>query len=145
MMDVQRILEHLPHRHPFLLVDRVTEIEHGKSIRGVKNVTINEPFFPGHFPGQPVMPGVLIIEAMAQLAGVLAVVSRAGEASAGSVYYLAGADRARFKRPVIPGDQLRMEAELLVARRAMVKFDCRAWVDGALACSAEITCVEKED
>jgi len=143
MIDIQGILERLPHRHPFLLVDRVTELEPDRFVRGLKNVSVNEPFFVGHFPGRPVMPGVLIIEAMAQLAGVLALVSGERRHDDGTLFYLAGTDRARFKRPVVPGDQLRMEADWLVARRGMVKFDCRARVDDALACSAEITCVEK--
>ncbi len=147
-IDIRRIREYLPHRYPFLLVDRVTALEPSVSIRGLKNVTANEPFFNGHFPAHPVMPGVLIIEAMAQLAGVLAFVSfgrgsgETDEAAAESIYYLAGVDDARFKRPVTPGDQLVMEAELLVHRRSLVKFACRALVDDLLVCSAQIMCVE---
>lgn len=141
-LDSRAIMEILPHRYPFLLVDRVVELEVGERIRGLKNVTINEPFFTGHFPGQPVMPGVLIIEAMAQLAGVLALAGDGRSADSGSIFYLAGVDKARFKRPVTPGDQLVMEAKLLVAKRTLTKFACRAEVDGQLACEAEIMCVE---
>ncbi len=141
-LAIRDILEQLPHRYPFLLVDRVLELDTGVRIRGLKNVTINEPFFPGHFPGQPVMPGVLIIEAMAQLAGVLALVSAGRTAGEDSIFYLAGVDKARFKRPVTPGDQLLMSAEMLQQRRTLTRFACRAEVDGKLACEAEIMCVE---
>ncbi|TVS16132.1 MAG: 3-hydroxyacyl-[acyl-carrier-protein] dehydratase FabZ [Gammaproteobacteria bacterium] len=141
-MAIRDILGQLPHRYPFLLVDRVLELDTGVRIRGLKNVTINEPFFPGHFPDQPVMPGVLIIEAMAQLAGVLALVSAGRTAGKDSIFYLAGVDKARFKRPVTPGDQLLMSAELLQQRRTLTRFACRAEVDGQLACEAEIMCVE---
>lgn len=141
-IDVQAILDYLPHRYPFLLVDRVLDIELGSTIRGLKNVTINEPFFQGHFPGHPVMPGVLIVEAMAQLAGVLAFASKDQRPSDGVLYYLAGTDRTRFKRPVVPGDQLIMEARFTADRRSLVKFECRATVDGVVACQSEIMCVE---
>lgn len=141
-LDIGAILEYLPHRYPFLLVDRVLEFDPGKSIRGLKNVTVNEPFFPGHFPGQPVMPGVLQIEAMAQLAGVLVFATAGTRPDADHVYYLAGVDKARFKRPVTPGDQLLMEATLLTQRRQLSKFGVRATVDGALASEAEIMCVQ---
>lgn len=141
-MDIRAIMEVLPHRSPFLLVDRVLELEAGERILGIKNVTMNEPFFPGHFPGQPVMPGVLIIEAMAQLAGILALAGANRSPESGSIFYLAGVDKARFKRPVTPGDQLRMEARLLVAKRTLTKFSCHAEVEGQLACEAEIMCVE---
>ncbi len=141
-LDIREILEYLPHRYPFLLVDRVLELEQGRRIQGLKNVTINEPFFPGHFPGHPVMPGVLIIEAMAQLSGVLALASAGRKLGAESVVYLTGVDKARFKRPVTPGDQLMMTAELLQQRRTLTRFACRAEVDGQLACEAEIRCVE---
>lgn len=141
-MDVRQIMACLPHRYPFLLVDRVLELEPGQRVRGVKNVTINEPFFPGHFPGQPVMPGVLIIEAMAQLAGILVLAGQEHEVAEDAIFYLAGIDKARFKRPVTPGDQLQMEARLLVAKRSLTKFAVRAEVEGKLACEAEIMCVE---
>lgn len=141
-LDIREILDYLPHRYPFLLVDRVLELEAGRRILGLKNVTINEPFFPGHFPGHPVMPGVLIIEAMAQLSGVLALASAGRKLGADAVVYLTGVDKARFKRPVTPGDQLMMTAELLQQRRTLNRFACRAEVDGKLACEAEIMCVE---
>lgn len=143
-MDINEISEYLPHRYPFLLVDRVLELEPGSFIRGFKNVTINEPFFDGHFPGNPVMPGVLMVEAMAQLAGILAFKTKGRKPSDGSIYYLGGADSARFKRPVVPGDRLEMEARIIADRSRVMKFACTAYVDGQTACSAEIICVEKE-
>ena len=143
-MDINEISEYLPHRYPFLLVDRVQELEPGSFIRGFKNVTINEPFFNGHFPGNPVMPGVLMVEAMAQLAGILAFKTKGRKPSDGSIYYLGGADSARFKRPVVPGDRLEMEARIIADRSRVMKFACTAYVDGQTACSAEIICVEKE-
>lgn len=141
-MDIQEILDHLPHRYPFLLVDRVLEIEHGVRIRGLKNVSVNEPFFQGHFPSQPVMPGVLMVEAMAQLAGVLAFASKNRRPADGYLYYLAGIGRTRFKQPVVPGDQLMMEARFTADRRSLVKFACSASVADVMACETEITCVE---
>jgi 3-hydroxyacyl-[acyl-carrier-protein] dehydratase len=143
MMDSKEIAEHLPHRYPFLLVDRVVSVVPGESIKGYKNLSINEMFFNGHFPGNPVMPGVLMIEAMAQLAGILALKSKNRKASGSSIYYLGGVDHARFKKPVLPGDRLDMEASIIADKRQVIKFDCRAYVDGELACSAEIICVEK--
>ncbi len=143
-MDINEISEYLPHRYPFLLVDRVLELEPGSFIRGFKNVTINEPFFNGHVPGNPVMPGVLMVEAMAQLAGILAFKTKGRKPSDGSIYYLGGADSARFKRPVVPGDRLEMEARIIADRSRVMKFACTAYVDGQTACSAEIICVEKE-
>ena len=142
-MDINEIAEYLPHRYPFLLVDRVLEVDPGSFIRGFKNVTINEPFFNGHFPGNPVMPGVLMIEAMAQLAGILAFKTKDRKPSDGSIYYLAGTDSARFKRPVVPGDRLEMEARIIADRSRVMKFACSAQVDGEIACVAEIICVEK--
>jgi len=144
MKTISDLFDYLPHRYPFLLVDRVLEITDGERIRGYKNVTVNEPFFNGHFPGHPIMPGVLIIEAMAQLSGVLAFESKNRRPADGYTYYLAGTDKARFRRPVVPGDQLMMESRILADKRGVMKFDCQAYVDGNLACSAEITCMERE-
>ena len=142
-MNITEILEYLPHRFPFLLVDRVIELVPGVSIRGIKNVTINEPFFTGHFPGYPVMPGVLIIEAMAQLSGVLAFKTHDRKPADGLLCFLAGTDHTRFRRPVIPGDQLDMRARILADKRRVMKFECESYVDGELACASEIMCVEK--
>lgn len=140
MLDIRAILEHLPHRYPFLLVDRVLELEKGKRIVAIKNVTINEPFFNGHFPGVPVMPGVLIIEAMAQAAGILSFQSENKVSDGNSLYYFVGIDDARFKRPVIPGDQLRLEAEIIRQARSIWKYSARALVDGKLAAEAQLMC-----
>jgi 3-hydroxyacyl-[acyl-carrier-protein] dehydratase len=143
MMEIEEIARFLPHRYPFLLVDRVVAVVPGGSIKGYKNLTVNEPFFNGHFPGHPVMPGVLMIEALAQLAGILALRTKNRSAADGSLYYLGGVDGVRFKRPVVPGDRLDMEAQILADKRRVMKFNCRAWVDGEVACNAEITCVER--
>jgi 3-hydroxyacyl-[acyl-carrier-protein] dehydratase len=142
-MDITGILEHLPHRYPFLLIDRVLEYEKEKLLVAIKNVTFNEPFFTGHFPGKPVMPGVLILEAMAQATGVLAFRSTGRTPDKGSLYYLVGLDNARFKKPVIPGDQLVLRAELKRRARDVWKFDCTASVDGALVASADVMCAER--
>ncbi|WP_097460183.1 3-hydroxyacyl-ACP dehydratase FabZ [Mangrovitalea sediminis] len=144
MMRIEEIMEYLPHRYPFLLVDRVTEVEKGKSIAGYKNISINEAFFNGHFPGKPVMPGVLILEAMAQLSGILGFVTNDSKPENGLIHYFAGADRVRFKRPVVPGDQLRLESVLLADKHSIWKFECRALVDGQVACVAEIMTAERE-
>ncbi|MDR3477796.1 MAG: 3-hydroxyacyl-ACP dehydratase FabZ [Gammaproteobacteria bacterium] len=138
VMDIHEILKYLPHRHPFLLIDRVIEMEEGKSLVAIKNVTINEPFFVGHFPGRPVMPGVLILEALAQAAGVLAYKSTNTLPSEGVLYYFAGIDNARFRRVVEPGDQLRLEVKVIKTKRDMWKLEGAAHVDGELACSAEL-------
>ncbi len=144
MKDINELFEFLPHRYPFLLVDRVTELNVGESVRGFKNVTINEPFFNGHFPGHPVMPGVLIIEAMAQLSGVLAFETKNLRPAEGYTYYLAGTDKSRFKRPVLPGDQLVMASSILADKRGVMKFDCAAFVDDEVACKSEITVMERK-
>lgn len=144
-MDVQDLWEYLPHRYPFLLVDRIAALDvEGRTVTGLKNVTINEPFFNGHFPDQPIMPGVLIIEAMAQVGGILAFKGLNEKPADGVVYYLAGVDKVRFKRPVLPGDQLVMDVELVTRKRALAKFRGTARVDGELACSADIMCARQE-
>ncbi|MDR3492796.1 MAG: 3-hydroxyacyl-ACP dehydratase FabZ [Gammaproteobacteria bacterium] len=138
VMDIHEILKYLPHRHPFLLIDRVLEMEEGKSLVALKNVTINEPFFMGHFPNRPVMPGVLILEALAQAAAVLAYKSTNTFPSEGVLYFFAGIDNARFRRVVEPGDQLHLKVEVIRAKRDVWKLQGDAYVDGELACSAEL-------
>ena len=140
-MDIQKIQSLLPHRYPFLLVDRVIESEPGKRLVAIKNVTINEPFFQGHFPSKPVMPGVLLIEAMAQATGLLAMEST--DVPKEAIYYLVGVDKARFKRPVVPGDQLVFEVEVLKNRREIWVFAAQAKVDGKVVASAEIMCTAR--
>lgn len=140
-MDIQQIQSLLPHRYPFLLVDRVIEVEPGKRLVAIKNVTINEPFFQGHFPSKPVMPGVLLIEAMAQATGLLAMES--ADVPKEAIYYLVGVDKARFKRPVVPGDQLVFEVEVLKHRRDIWVFAAEAKVDGNAVASAEIMCTAR--
>ena len=140
-MDIQQIHSLLPHRYPFLLIDRVLDSEPGKRLRAMKNVTINEPFFQGHFPTKPVMPGVLLIEAMAQATGLLAMES--SEVPKEAIYYLVGVDKARFKRPVVPGDQLIFEVEVLKHKRESWVFAAEAKVDGNLVASAEIMCTAR--
>ena len=140
MMDIHKILKQLPHRYPFLLVDRVLEIDKGKTIKALKNVTMNEPFFEGHFPHRPVMPGVLMLEALAQAAALLSFDALGAAPNDQMIYYFAGIDGARFKRPVEPGDQLILEAELLRMKAGIFKFKTRATVDGELAVEAELTC-----
>ena len=140
MMDIHQILKQLPHRFPFLLVDRLLELEKGKRIVALKNVTINEPFFVGHFPHRPVMPGVLMLEALAQAAALLAFDTLGVTPDDKTVYYFAGIDGARFKRPVEPGDQLILEAELDRMRAGMFKFKARAKVGDDIATEAELMC-----
>jgi|TARA_B110000503_G_scaffold31524_1_gene50934 3-hydroxyacyl-[acyl-carrier-protein] dehydratase len=140
MMDIHEILKKLPHRYPFLLVDRVIELEKGKHIRCLKNVTINEPFFGGHFPHRPVMPGVLMLEALAQAAALLAFETLDVVPDENTVYYFAGIDGARFKRPVEPGDQLVLEAELLRMKSGIFKFAARAKVGDVIAVEAQLLC-----
>lgn len=144
MMYIEEIREYLPHRYPFLLVDRVVEIEKGQSIVAYKNVTVNEEFFNGHFPGTPVMPGVLIIEAMAQAAGILGFKTMGKKPSDGSMYYFVGSEKIRFKRPVVPGDQLRLEASIVAEKRGIWKFDCKATVEGELVSSGLIICADRK-
>jgi 3-hydroxyacyl-[acyl-carrier-protein] dehydratase len=143
-MDINEIFNLLPHRYPFLLIDKVVEFEEGKALTGIKNVTINEPFFQGHFPAKPVMPGVLILEALAQATGLLAFRSEQRGAERDSLYYFVGIDKARFKRPVVPGDQLRLAVELIKVKRGIWMFDTEASVDGAIAATAVIMCTERK-
>jgi 3-hydroxyacyl-[acyl-carrier-protein] dehydratase len=140
MMDIHQILKLLPHRYPILLVDRVLEIEPGKRIKAIKNVSINEPFFLGHFPNRPVMPGVLMLEAMAQAAAILSFDSMGKSLDDNSVYYFAGIDAARFKRPVEPGDQLLMDVTLERSKAGIFKFKGKCFVGEAVACEAELMC-----
>ena len=136
-MNCQEIQAILPHRYPFLLVDRIVEFEAGRRIVGIKNVTVNEPFFPGHFPGQPVMPGVLQLEAMAQVGAVLAL--KCVEGPGKPIVYLAGVDKAKFRKPVFPGDQLRIEVEVLKNKAAFWKMQGKTYVDSHVVCESEMT------
>lgn len=142
-LDIHEILKHLPHRYPFLLIDRVLEYVPDSHLVGIKNVTHNEPYFPGHFPQRPVMPGVLILEALAQATGILAFKTVDRIPDQNSLYYFVGIDNARFKRPVEPGDQLRLEVEYIKRMRGIWKFNGKATVDGEMVCSAEIMCAER--
>ncbi len=139
-MDINKILDYLPHRYPFLLIDRVLSCEPGKRITALKNVTINEPFFQGHFPHHPVMPGVLIIEAMAQACAVLTFHTEQHQADERLIYYFVGIDNARFKKPVIPGDALRLEVTLERHVRGIWKFAAQALVEDAVVAVAEMMC-----
>jgi len=139
-MDIHEILDYLPHRYPMLLVDRVLEVIPGERIVALKNVSINEPFFPGHYPHHPVMPGVLVIEALAQTAAILSFKTMGGKPDDKSVYYFVGIDGARFKRPVSPGDQLIFEVSILANKRGIWKFAAQARVDGQIAAEAELMC-----
>jgi 3-hydroxyacyl-[acyl-carrier-protein] dehydratase len=143
-MDIHEILQHLPHRYPFLLIDRVLSVEPGKEIVALKNVSMNEPFFPGHYPHHPVMPGVLIVEAMAQAAALLSFKSLGSKPDENSVYYFVGIDGARFKRPVSPGDQLILKVEMTRNLRGLWKFKAVAEVDGQVAAEAELMCTMRE-
>ena len=136
-------MELLPHRYPFLLIDRVLDIADGKRLTAIKNVTVNEPFFPGHFPGQPVMPGVLILEAMAQATGLLAF-SQMGDAHKDKLYLLVAIDKARFRHRVMPGDQLEIDVELKRNMRGIGQFQCQARVDGEVVAEAEMMCSAQE-
>ncbi|MDX2142424.1 MAG: 3-hydroxyacyl-ACP dehydratase FabZ [Rhodospirillaceae bacterium] len=137
-IDIQRILSLIPHRYPFLLVDRVVDMVPGESAVGIKNVTINEPFFQGHFPGRPVMPGVLIVEAMAQTAAVV-VMEQLGASAVGKLVYFMSIENARFRKPVVPGDQLRIAVRKERARMSVWKFTAEASVDGAIVAEATYT------
>lgn len=143
-MDIGEILKNLPHRYPILLVDRVLECEAGKRILAIKNVTINEPFFTGHFPHHPVMPGVLVIEAMAQAAAILSFKTLGTLPDSKSVYYFVGIDEARFKKPVIPGDQLLLDVELERLLRGLWKFTAQARVGNIVAAEARLMCTVRE-
>jgi 3-hydroxyacyl-[acyl-carrier-protein] dehydratase len=143
-LDIHRILKRLPHRYPFLLVDRVLEFEAGKRIKAIKNVTINEPFFSGHFPHRPVMPGVLTLEALAQAAALLSFESLGEQLDDATVVYFVGIDGARFKRPVEPGDQLVLEASIERAKSGIYKYKVRASVEGDTAVEAELMCTMRK-
>lgn len=139
-LDINQIKEYLPHRYPLLLVDRVLDWESGKSITAIKNVTANEEFFNGHFPNKPVMPGVLMIEAMAQTAAILSFLTMDQKPDANTIVYFLGIDNARFKRPVEPGDQLKLEVEIVRVARGIWKYKAKASVDGQLAVEADLMC-----
>jgi 3-hydroxyacyl-[acyl-carrier-protein] dehydratase len=143
-MDIHEVMAHLPHRYPFLLVDRVLECEPGKHIVAVKNVTINEPFFQGHFPHHPVMPGVLIMEALAQAAGILSFKTMGSMPDDHSVFYFVGIDNARFKKPVTAGDQLHLHIEILRNMRGIWKYKAEAKVDGEIVAEAELMCAKRD-
>jgi 3-hydroxyacyl-[acyl-carrier-protein] dehydratase len=144
MIDIREIMTLLPHSYPFLLVDRIIEIEPGKRVVGIKNVTYNEPFFPGHFPGRPIMPGVLIVEAMAQAAGILAFKSISEEDQGKPVFFL-GIDNVRFRKPVVPGDQLRLELEVTRHRQSIWGFKGQSFVDGKLVAEADLLAMLGEE
>lgn len=139
-MDINQILQHLPHRYPMLMIDRVLECVPGERVLALKNVSINEPYFPGHYPHQPVMPGVLIIETMAQASALLAFKTLNDRSNDDTVYYFVGIEGARFKKPVLPGDQLQVEASIVYHKRGMWRFKAKATVDGQLVSEAELMC-----
>ena len=143
-MDIHEILDHLPHRYPFVLVDKVTSMELGKEITAIKNVTINEPYFPGHFPYHPVMPGVLIVEALAQAAALLSFKTMDTKPTEDSVYYFAGIDNARFKKPVNPGDQIKLHVKIDRILKGIWKYSGTATVDGEIVAEANMMCILKE-
>ncbi len=143
-MDINDILDQLPHRYPFLLVDKVVDYEAGKYLTAIKNVSYNEPQFTGHFPQKPILPGVLVIEALAQATGILAYKSTNSKPNANSLYYLVGIDKARFKRPVNPGEQLLLKVEVIKNMRGVWKFNAEASVDEQLVASAELMCAERD-
>jgi len=143
VIDIEQIQQYLPHRYPFLLVDRVLELELGRYIRAYKNVTTNEPYFLGHFPGKQVMPGVLIIEAMAQASGILGFKTMNKKPEEGSIYYFVGADSVRFKRPAVPGDKIILESNVITDKKGIWKFDCNASVEGDMVAEATILCADR--
>lgn len=143
MMDIAEVKKYLPHRYPFLLVDRVTELVEGDYIVAYKNVSANEDVFNGHFPQKPVFPGVLIVEALAQASGILGFKTLNKTPEDGSIYLFAGIDKARFKRQVVPGDQLQLEAKVVSSKRGIWRFDCKATVDGEMAAEASIICADR--
>ena len=143
-MDIHEILEHLPHRYPFLLVDRVVELEVGKSIHAYKNITMNEPYFVGHFPHHPVMPGVLIMEALAQAAGILSFKTMGSKPDPNSVFYFVGIDDCRFKKPVMPGDQLHLHVEIVRHMRGIWKYKAEARVDCQVVAEANLMCAKRD-
>ncbi len=143
-MEITEIKSYLAHRYPFLLVDRVLDLEPMKRIKALKNVTINEPFFQGHFPHYAVMPGVLIVEALAQASGLLSLKSTGQQADDDTVFYFVGIDGARFKRPVVPGDQLILESELLMEKRGLIKYAVKATVGDQVACEATLLCTQRK-
>ena len=143
-LDIHAIMKQLPHRYPFLLVDRVLDCVPGETLTALKNVTINEPFFPGHFPQRPVMPGVLILEAMAQATGLLAFASIGAAPDSNELYYFVGIDKARFRAPVEPGDQIIFKVRVLASKRGMWKFAGTAEVDGQVAAEAELMCAARK-
>jgi len=142
-MNINEVKNFLPHRYPFLLIDRVLDFTLGKNLTAIKNVSFNEPHFIGHFPDQPIMPGVLIIEALAQATGILAFKSEVGQPVTGQIYMLVGVDKVRFKKTVEPGDQLKLYVEVMRVKRGIWKFNCRATVEEQLVTSAEIICTQK--
>jgi 3-hydroxyacyl-[acyl-carrier-protein] dehydratase len=143
-MEITEIKSYLAHRYPFLLVDRVLDLEPMKRIKALKNVSINEPFFQGHFPHYAVMPGVLIVEALAQASGLLSLKSTGQQADDNTVFYFVGIDGARFKRPVVPGDQLILESEFLMEKRGLIKYAVKATVGDQLACEATLLCTQRK-
>ena len=143
-MDIHEILEHLPHRYPFLLVDRVLEVVPGKSIHAYKNITMSEPYFVGHFPHHPVMPGVLIMEALAQAAGILSFKTMESKPDANSVFYFVGIDECRFKKPVMPGDQLHLHIQIQRQMRGIWKYIAEARVDGEIVAEAKLMCAKRD-
>ena len=142
-INIEEIKQFLPHRYPMLLIDRVTELDLGTYAKGYKNITTNEPYFMGHFPGKEVMPGVLIVEAMAQISGILGFKTMNKTPEEGSIYYFVGADNLRFKKPAVPGDKLILEARVLADKKGIWKFDCLASVEGELVAKAIILCADR--